>query len=39
MEQIKQKGYAEKYRDTWIMGMNIDTGKRQIDEWVVERYA
>ncbi len=37
IEQIRRKGYAEKYRDAWIMGVNINTEKRRIEEWKVER--
>ena len=39
VEQIKEKGYANKYRgkEVWIMGMNIDSRQRKIVEYLVEK--
>lgn len=41
LQQIEEKGYAEKYRDKGkqiiLMGINFDTVKRVITEWKVER--
>ncbi|QTA81531.1 AAA ATPase-like domain-containing protein [Desulfonema limicola] len=40
IEQIRQKGYAEPYRQTGkkiiLMGINFDTEKRNISEWKTE---
>ena len=39
MKQIKDRGYADKYRgkEVWIMGMNIDSRQRKIVEYLVEK--
>ena len=39
IKQIKDRGYADKYRgkEVWIMGMNIDSRQRKIVEYLVEK--
>ena len=36
LEQIKERGYSEKYEYAVLMGLSIDSKKRKITEWVAE---
>ena len=41
IEQIKGKAYAQKYKDDGrplnLLGINFDTEKKMIDDYIVER--